>query len=379
MAMFQYVAYHPVQRTPLGRLTVREPNWVETIGGNTTFTGKVTIPPNEARISQLREALEPDNSAVYVKGRGAGRWSWGGVIVNQQWNSDNNEISFTATDWRSWLYSVMATPKIDLSADNVYAYNQVEQLTIARSLVALATAGGAADGRPTITLGSNVTTRLRDLNFRGTDFRAIGALIDSMAQRDDGFDWDIGIRSNSAGVPVPSFDCYYPQRGGVITGLLFSTASNIIQVEDLQRDTTNRRSRVWATGEGPSAESLPYVQDDDADLPLGFTLMREVQQNYNGVIELPTLADHARALRLYLSAKTNLFKFAVRLAEPDYFGYAVGDRCRLRVKDSWYDIDLDNVRIVERNVRPDENGGIAWLTVDLNDNVLPDTDPEGAV
>lgn len=376
MSLFQFLAYHPLQRNQLARLNVREPNWTETLSGNTSFTGKVTIPENELRTASLRTAMEPDESALYIRGSN-NQWMWGGIVVAQSWNENTNEISFTAVDWRSYLYTLFLGPKEDLSSDVLYSYTAVDQLVIAQDLASeVVGPGRLAEGRPYIKIGNETSPRKRDLNFRGLEFKTLGEQIDTMAKRDDGFEWDVAIDTHTDGHPIPRIAMHYPERGGLVNGLIFNDM-NVLQKESIVRETTARRTRYWGTGEGPVSEALPFSQDTDPAIAEGFTLLKEGQNNWSGVVDLVTLSSHARAKRAYLNEKLNLVKFSVAIQNPDIFSYSVGDRCRVLLRSRWLTIDEESVRIIERQIVPED--GIVWITVNLNDIEIPEIDEGGSV
>lgn len=376
MALFQFESYHPTQRNQLARLNVREPNWTEALSSNTTFSGKITIPDDPNKVRALQQALEPDEAALYV--RGGNRWMWGGIIIEQGWSARTKEITFTASDWRSYLYELLLGPLQDGSGDVSYNYNNVEQLKLARILASQGVGPGMLDeGRPNFLFGFEASPRRRDLNFKGTDFKTIGQQIDTISQRDDGFEWDVDVQTYDDGKPIPRLALHYPERGGLQGDLMFRSGGNILSTEDIVKGSASRKTRVWGVGEGPSSESLPFAQDTDPSLPGGFTLLKESQTNWSGVVNRSTLATHARAQREFLNQKNTLVKFSVSITNPNVFSYTVGDRCRLVIKDEWYDIDKDQVRIIERNIQPE--AGIVWVTVNLDDSVALQPDSDGGV
>jgi hypothetical protein len=375
MARFNFVSYRPVKNTFLGRLSVRDPEWAESIGGNTTCSFKVTVPESPAQVELLRTATKPDEAAIYIRNTSGVGFRWGGVIVKRKWVPGNNELQITAVDWRSWLFNVFLPPRIDGTADITYTWSNDDQLQIARELVLFATDNGALDGRPFILTGVATSGQMRDLTVKGTDFKDVGSLIQTMSQRDNGFDWDIIFGQNPDGSPILRLGLWYPQRGTKVQGLIFR--SNILKVADIEEDTSGRRTRVWAVGEGPNTDQLPWAEDSDAALQTGDALLKETAQKYSKVSRVSTLASHARALRYYLNEPVNLVTFDVSLNSPDIDTYEVGDRGRVVLRDRWQDIDESGVRIFERVIKRDQ--GIVTLTVNLNDKSAPEVDEGGSV
>jgi hypothetical protein len=151
----------------------------------------------------------------------------------------------------------------------------------------------------------------------------------------------------------------------------------MLKIADVEEDTSGRRTRVWAVGEGPNTDQLPWAEDSDFNLQGGNALLKEVAQKYSKVSRVSTLASHARALRYYLNEPVNLVSFDVSLRDPDIESYEVGDRCRVVLRDRWQDIDESNVRIFERVIKRDQD--VVTLTVNLNDKFAPEVDEDGGV
>lgn len=384
---FTYRIYTTVGRTYLGDLPAKNVAWVESVNGATTWTGKVVIPAGDTvRSAQLDGLTALDNTLyVYTPDR---QVPWAGYISSRSWDPDTNELSVEATEWRSWLYRIIAGPKSNYTVQN-YGWDQVDQLRIAREvaqdfLYAEQVIGGGQEGGhglPWIVFGTEMSGVLRDLNARGTLFRSIGTWIDSMANRDNGFEWDLVGAYTSGGLPVLNFTTYYPQRGNSVEGLIFKygTGGNILKYEPVKESNAEIARRVWTIGTGPDSDDLPFAQDTQPELidDAAYEAVRfDSYTNYQDVTEQATLESYARAEREFFSVPLTLFTFTVSMQKPYVYGYGKGDRCNVFVEDRWLSIDAENVRIVERTISPDTN--LAKITVDLSDLELPDidTDPE---
>lgn len=373
MTSFTYNVYDPLSGAYIAQLDVKAPKWVEAVNTSGTFTGSVVMPEDQSAIDLIRAATTP-GMMLYVR-TDKGIIPWSGYMTTTRWNSVSNTLSFAAVEWRAYLYRLLVGPKTDLSADNVYTYTQIDQLAIARDLVNKVVAGGFGAGVPVILTETLTSPILRDLLVNGTSFRTLGTWIDSMANRDQGFEWDIYARTSN-GVPALYFRTFYPQQGGVVEGLEFfyGEDGNILFYEDPEETNDQRVTRQWAVGTGTADEALPYALDDDPDLGLNEVLRLDNSTTYQDVTNIPTLASHARAEREFYSQTLTLFTFTTTLDQPDAYSYAHGDRCRLVVRDRWLDIDIDSARILQREVAPEDGGGTIKVTVDLSDLTLPDTD-----
>lgn len=376
---FQVGVYHPLTRQQLAPpLRLIEYSWTEIVSGNGSFTGSLSMPADPVRREQLKTALETDESAVYVRSSNGG-YAFGGVLTGKDWDPDQKVISITVPEWRSWLYGVFLEPKLDMTADRLYSWVQIDQLQIARELIAYACEGGAADGRPTIAVGAELSGRLRDLGVRGLEFKRIGELLDTMARRDGGFEWTISTVDGADFLPSLRLNLGYPELGGSASGMyLYITpdGQNCQIVPPVTHSSAERYSRVWATG---NTEVLPFAQDTDPAVAGGATLMRQKTTSYSSVQDRSTLSSHARAERRFYGEKIHLIRLRVPEASFDVTSYPAGTRCRFQYKDEMHEMDLPYARIVERKVSPANGAGSVELTLDLSDYEVPEVDSGGAV
>jgi hypothetical protein len=381
VARYQYLSCHPVTRAKLASLRPTNPGWVTTVNGNGSFSATFALPDNEDAVRVMRVALEPDQAAIYVKNR-QGRYPWGGPIIEQTWDPDNQTVTVTAIEWRSWLGSVFLAPLVDMTADVLYSWTNKDQLQIAREIVAFVTAGGAADGRPPITIGTELSGKNRDLNVTGLEFKTATEMIDSMANRSGGFEWTIEIRPDpSDGLPRLYFVPYFPQQGALISGLTFrktrSGANNVVKYGPISKSSVDLRERQWATGAGQPPD-LAFAVDTDPGLATNNRLMREARTSYSTVVDRTTLASHARQEREFFASARELLNVTHTLDKPDVDSYASGDRASLRLEDAWLidgGYELPAVRIIQKSVKP--NDGLVDIVLDLDDSRLPETDTAG--
>lgn len=382
MSKWVYESYHATLGTQLhSSLPFRNPKWSQVVQGNGSFSGKISIPRDAEARAQIKAATEKKVAAITIRDADNSIWPWGGPVISREWDRENNEITVNAIEWRTWYAWVFLAPKADLSGDVLYNWSQVDQLQIAKELSDFATSGGAAAGRPPISTSAMVGATsgiLRDLNVQGLSFKRVGDLLTTMSNRDRGFDWGVEMRAQSpSNLPVPFFLAYYPERGGLVNGLLFKATpngGNLIKYGSVTESGADQRERQWATGAGQPPD-LPFAQDTDPNL--GSALMREDVTNYSSVTERSTLASHARSERTFYSPGTQILPVEVSLDNPDVSTYSVGDRGRLIIQDGWLNWDLPAVRILEKTVVPDELK--VQLTLDLANYTLPEVDAGGVV
>jgi hypothetical protein len=383
MPRYQYLSCHPVTRVKLATLRPTDPAWVTAVNGNGSFSAVFALPDSEDAVRLMRAALEPDQAAIYVK-NSEGRYPWGGPIVDQSWDPNNGTVTVTAIEWRSWFGSVFLPPEVDMSSDISYAWGNVDQLQIAREIATLVTYQGAADGRPPVSIGTETSGKNRDLNFLGTEFRTAADAIDSMANRSGGFEWTIEVRPDPVdGLPRLYFVPYFPERGSLISGLIFKKTptgtSNLVGYGPVKKSSADLRTRQWATGAGQPPD-LPFAVDTDPALVVNKSLMREDKTAYSTVTDRTTLASHARNERLFYANSRELLTIVHAIGQPDEETYTVGDRASVRIEDAWLSdggYDLPAARIVQKKVSPSK--GVVEIVVDLDDYRMPEVDTSGSV
>jgi len=374
MARFRYISCHPVTRQQLDpSLRLVDPQWSQVVGGNGTLSAKISVPNDSRQIDQLKIATQPKQAAIYVR-NSRGEYSWGGFVVSRKWNRSTNQITIACLEWRTWPYMVTMT---STDPSEQFGYVGFDQLYIGRNLIEIASLDY---GSPPITFDSSqMSGKLRDLSFWGTDLKKVGAAIDMVANRDGGFEWTLDIRQGTDGLPHLHFLTSYPQQGSLIDGLLFKSTpggGNVV-VEEIEENVSSRYDKFFATGAGqPPAQSLGW--DWNPEIATGQLLRFDGGTNYSTVSDVATLTSHARKARKFYEPGINLLQIETGLNRIDVDSYRAGDRGRLQLQDRWMELDLPAVRIVEKVV--DMSGpGKVKLTLDLTDFTLPEVDAGGSV
>jgi hypothetical protein len=380
---FRYLSCHPVTREQLSPgLKLVNPKWNWVVGGNGSLSASITVPDDPDQVTLLRAATNPKQAAIYVKTESAA-YPWGGPVVKRTWNRKSGMISIEAVEWRAWPYFLILGP--GTNTDTYYEYVNVDQLALARTLLSTAVTGGTTVGCPPVQFGSETSGKLRSLSFWGTEMKRVGELLDTVSNRDGGFEWTIAVEtSNTDGLPQIRFQTYFPQRGSLVPSLLFKDTpggSNCV-VGDFAEDYSSTYGRYYTTGSGQPPD-MGFAMDPDPELAVGRTLRFDGSASYSTVIERTTLASHARRARKFFAPGTNLMKVSHtlgRLNSGDLGAetYGIGDRGRLLTQDRWVDLDLPASRIIEKSV--DMSGaGQVTATLDVTDFTLPEVDAGGTL
>lgn len=371
---YKFMSCHSITRQFLGRLRFQSVSWTDTLNGASTLTGVIAVPRDSIQINLLKNSTELDDTAIYVRNN-LNKLVFGGIIYNRTWDPDNHTLSLSAIDFRSWLTTdAFLGPKVDLSGDNTYSWTNKDQLQIAREIVGYATLGS---GRPVINVGTETSGRLRQLNVKGLDFKYAGELLDTMSRRSDGFEWAIEpYLSQTDGLPSLKLVTYYPEKSTLLSSVFFRKApqqGNLRSVRPVSEDSSQRKNRIWTTGDSTRA-TQEFAVDYDPSIDGGFTLLKERVTNYSTVTERTTLASHATAELEFRKLKNNSLIAVTDINTPSVNTYSVGDRSRLIYQDDWYDFDLPAARITQRTIKPYDNGGEVELTFSLSDYELPEAD-----
>jgi hypothetical protein len=377
---YRFISCHPVLGNMLHpKLDLIDAKWNWVLGGNGQLTAKITVPEDDVPRASIKEATTPWASAIYVKKQSDNSYPWGGPIIKRTWNRRSGQIDITAVEWRSWLYMVIMDPFTD--SDRFYTFVNQDQLIIARTLVQDVTLFGAVTGCPPIDYDfSLLSGKYRDLNFYGTQMIRAGNAIDSMANRDGGFEWTLGIKPNTTnGLPRLSLDLGYPERGSFIDGLHFKSTQRGSNCEpgDVTEDASQQYNRFWTTGAGQPPDQM-FSYDFLPNLGGAGVLRLDGSASYPSVIERNTLFSHARRARKFYSDGTQTIPVEHNWGQIDPDSYQVGDRGRLQIKDRLTDIDLSAARVVSKEVS-NSGAGSVKVIVDLTDYTLPEVDAGGVV
>lgn len=375
---FQYQVYHPVTRVRMGRLDVREAKWTEVVNGGTVFTGKVTVPDNPVVAEGVARNTMPYAAAIYAV-PGDGSISFGGPVVNREWDDTTNTLTVTAIDWKSWFYRITIGPRVGTLDPWTQTFTNVDQLIIASYLVDRASNTYNA-GSPIMESASYTSGVNRNYIITGVEFKSLGQHLDELGSLSNGgYEWEVEPVFGNDGLPKVRVQYYIPQRGAVVPGLVFRKTpegGNILKVTEVSDDASAVATRVWAVGEGPNAESTPWGVDE-SPLNQTATLRTDKVSQYSGAFTVSQLASYARTERLYRANYLSGLSFVTRMDSPDIFSYTKGDRCRAVVRDRFLDIDVSNCRILSREMDPDNN--LVTITINTNDTSMPEVDEDGAV
>lgn len=371
---YRFSSYHPVLRHQLHANVPMVAKWNLVVGGNGTLEGAIVLPDDPDQVEAIRQATEELSSAIYVRSNVSNVFQWGGPVVERR--VQGNILKVACVEWRSWPFQLVVPPAAN--ADIYYSFDNIDQMSISRTVLQAGVGAGTTEGAHPLTYTSQSSGKLRDLHFYGSEMKRAGDLIDSMANRDGGFEWTLQPLVSTDGLPRMNFHCFYPQQGNVLDSLVFKATKkggNCVPGEILESGTT-RYSRYWATGTGQAPDQL-FAYDQDPNLSGGSVLRFDGSTSYSTVNVRSTLASNARRARKFYAPGTNLVTVTHNMEQIDPDLYTIGDRGRLIVQDRWNMID-QNARIISKEV--DISGaGTVTTVLDLTDETLPEVDEGGVV
>lgn len=344
-----------ITHEPIGRIDPKSFGFNDPIWGAGEFSAELTIPAN-TDVTALKRRTIPDRVELFVRQGDA--FHWGGIINYRSRKPGTQVLSLKAQHWKAWFYTRIYPTKL--------FYASRDQYQMAYDLWDFA----ANDyGCPRLYRGSSLSGTLRQ--FTVEPFWSIGQALDSFGQRDGGFEWSVGFRMGSqTGLPEMFLELWPIGSERSLRPALFfdqKTTRNSISVGDIPEDATERRPRVWATGEGGWPDQ-PVAKDEDPGLASGGTLLREASANYSGVLKIQTLFDYARSSRVARNESLSVLAVDHPYDQPSIKGYRPGDRARLRINDEWENLDLKGCRIVDRAVSKSlGKTTIATVMLDLTD------------
>lgn len=353
--LFQFHIHDLFTHVPIGKLDMRYFSFNDPIWGAGTFDGAVTIPHGKD-VDSLKRRTVPDQVEIFAL-QGSS-FLWGGILNYRSRKPGTQNLVLRGQAWKAWLYTREVPTK--------WIYDSKDQWGMAYDLWDFA----AADkGCPKLYRGATLSGVMRQ--FTVEPFWSVGQALDSFGQRDGGFEWSVGFRLGSqTGLPEMFLELWNIGQERSSRSSLFldqKTTRNNISVGDIAEDASERRPRVWSTGEGGWPDQ-PFTFDEDPELDNGRVLLRETDTNYGGVIDTTTLFDHARSERVARNTPMNTISVDHPINQPDVKSYRSGDRARLRISDEWEDMDLRGVRIIDRAVaKSPDQPSVATVVLDLTD------------
>lgn len=329
-------------------------------------------PNTTAQRDRLRALTALDTTQLVLLDE-LNRYLWTGVLTSRRWaGRADAKLTVGAADWRSWFYTRLRT-----NADYI-AFDK-QQVTIFSDLLTTALAPASA---PRISVAAAATDGvLQTITVRKYD--NIGQALDTLTNAASAPEWWVTGQAADTGTLMKQTallvrigmrgsgnDQIAAQLDASQQATTTAAGGNIVSYE-WPEETTERRTRIWALGEGQPPDQI-VASDTDPDLGSTVLLRESASGPYTGVMKVKQAFQLARSERLARSAPIQSTTVVLRADLPHVGGYATGDRVRLRILDGWLDVSEPAVRILDRELSGGRGAATqAALTLDLNDREMP--------
>ena len=200
------------------------------------------------------------------------------------------------------------------------------------------------------------TAQLRTLEILATELRTYGAAIDSLADGDNGFDWTVDTVRNE-GVYTRKVRWGYPTIGSKSDSVaiqVFEYPGNIFNYWETS-SIGSSGTHLFTAG-GGEGESMPIVTVVHADLISGGHPRIDVTSSHKDIADLDILTSIATQEAHVKKAPGSVIKVEVKEA---FYGNAIGDTCRLIIKDPRYPNKFQqDTRVIAAEYYPPQSGNV---------------------
>jgi hypothetical protein len=352
---YRYLFADLLSNVIIGELPLTSVSFNQQLNQAGTFQGHLLLSGVDTVGYNVANSTIPGKCAIYVDRDGD--LVWGGVIWNRSYNSSSQTLTFTAREFESYFERRRITTNT--------VFNNVDQLTIAQNLVALAQS--APFGDIGVQIGVETSGVLVSRTYYRYELKTYYNALQDLSRSEMGFDFNIQVNYNGSGEPSKTLVLGYPRIGAEYSSTDPSApvfefpAGNIVEYE-YPEDGSIAANTIYALGAGSNEGKLISIASDATKFTDGWALLEE-QANYSDVTDQAYLDQLAIGQVNALSYPPTTIKIVVPAFVNPVFGtYAIGDSARLRITDQRFPANGNNAgldqiyRIVGLNVQPGENG-----------------------
>jgi hypothetical protein len=306
-----------------------------------TFGASLALDDKIAAKHDVRDLTTPGRRCFYAIRDGVPMY--GGIIWSSTYNSSSQTVGIGGADWWSYFDARKILPVLTGLDPNlttqiaalVTDYDNLDQNTIARALVALAQSHTGGDIG--IQLDATTSGFFRDRTYYGYDLADVGEALRQLCNVIDGPDIRFIVAADAAapggiarrmviGEPFigQSGSQHVWEYGRNLTGYAWP------------RDGASMATRAFALGEGMEQGQLIAWHEDTGPYAAGWPLL-EREASYTTVREADTLVSHAEADQF--AARNPIVLPALQLRPgiaPELGDYNTGDDARLIIQDRYW-------------------------------------------
>ena len=307
-------------------LPMSECKWGKSLGGTGDFSGSVALGAPEYDDAEIIAATETNKTSLYIDRDG--QIVWAGQIWGRKYDSESGKFNINAVEF----FSYFTKRFLRVNSKTLFAIENVDQFDIMRAFVNYVQS--ESGGNLGIVMDATDSGVLRDREWKGFERKEIAEAMSQLSEVRNGFDFEIGGRYNTFGVPEKFLGLYYPRRGrpSLTSELVFDYPGTIRKYE-FDEDGTKQAVRTDAIGEGEGPDMKIETWMESHLLDEGYPLLDQVV-DYKDVKRRPTLLSHARGdgeLRQYPA--TTLTLKVDSLTYPQFGDWTLGDNAVIQIED----------------------------------------------
>jgi len=362
---YRYLFADLLTNVVIGELPLTGVSFNQQLNQAGAFQGHILLSGIDAVGYNVADSTIPGKCAVYVDRDGD--LVWGGVIWGRSYNSRSQLLSFSAREFESYF----ERRRINITTN----YNNLDQLTIAQSLITLAQSEPFGDIG--VQVGVDTSGVLLSRTYFDYELKTYYNALQDLSRAEDGFDFNIQVAYDGAGEPIKTFVTGYPRIGTVYSSanpaapVFEFPAGNVVEYE-YPEDGSIAANKIYSLGAGSNEGKIIAIAIDANKYAEGWALLEE-QANYADVTDATYLGELALGQVNAVAYPPTVIKLVVPASQNPVFGtYALGDDVRLRITDQRFpsvttNAGLDEIyRIVGLNVEPGEDGP-ERVTITLTD------------
>jgi hypothetical protein len=349
----------------LAELPLTGVNFSQVLNGSGALQGSVLL-TGLSDADNAATATVPGRNAVYVERNGV--IVWGGVIWFRSYESNNQHIALSCSEFESYFNR----RRITITRE----FENVDQLTIAQTL--MSDAQSVANGNLGIVIPTNTSGVLISRTYYPYEQKTVLSAIQDLSKAgtgipaQTGFDFSIDCAYDSDYNIVKTLNLGYPRYGTAYSSTSTTVpvfefpAGNVVEYA-YNEDGSLLANTVYATGAGYNEGKLIYSASNSTVLAQGWPLLEDVS-SYTDITDPVVVQNLAVGQVAAVSLPPTTLKIVVNPSiDPLLETYKVGDDARVRIADARFPNGLDTVyRIIATNVTPGENRAErATLTLSL--------------
>lgn len=349
MTTYRYLFADLLTNQVIAELPLTAVNFTQSLNSAGTFSGTIQLAGSNPAALNVDAGTTPGRTAIYVDRDGI--LVWGGVIWSREYSSANQHLTIQAREWESYLERRRIT--------TTQVFTNVDQLQVARQLVN--TMQTVPYGNVGIQVGSETSGVTISRVFYSYELKSVYSALLDLSRSNAGFDFNIQVAYDGAGVPTKKLVLSYPYSGtryssSSPTAPVFEfPAGNVVEYS-YPEDGSTAANVLYAVGAGSNEGKQIATATASDKLADGWALLED-SANYGDITDATLLSNLAVGQVQAVSYPPTTMKIvAPPYVNPVLGSYKIGDDCRIRIQDDRFPSGLDTVyRITALSLTAGEN------------------------